>query len=122
MDTVHQTEEIKWEPWKAVYGVWNYIKNSGGFPEAANLTLEWVGTIPGKRERRRFEGDYIIKQQDIVEQKQFDDAVAFGGWSIDLHPADGVFSEKPGCNQWHVRVFTRFLTVVCIPAISITCS
>ncbi|MHA4846393.1 FAD-dependent oxidoreductase [Flavitalea antarctica] len=103
LDTVHQTEEIKWELWKVVYGVWNYIKNSGGFPEAENLTLEWVGTIPGKRESRRFEGDYILKQQDLVEQRQFDDAVAFGGWSIDLHPADGVFSEKPGCNQWHVK-------------------
>lgn len=101
LDTVHQTEEIKWELWKVVYGVWNYIKNSGKFPDAENLTLEWVGTIPGKRESRRFEGDYILKQQDLVEQRTFEDAVAFGGWSIDLHPADGVFSEKPGCNQWH---------------------
>lgn len=101
LDTVHQTEEIKWELWKVVYGVWNHIKNSGQFPDAENLTLEWVGTIPGKRESRRFEGDYILKQQDIVEQTKFEDAVAFGGWSIDLHPADGIFSEKPGCNQWH---------------------
>ena len=103
LDTVHDTEQIKWELWKVVYGVWNYIKNSGNFPEAANLTLEWVGTIPGKRESRRFEGDYIIKQQDVVEQRTHEDAVAFGGWSIDLHPADGVFSEKPGCNQWHSK-------------------
>lgn len=103
LDTVHDTEQIKWELWKVVYGVWNYIKNSGNFPEAANLTLEWVGTIPGKRESRRFEGDYMLVQQDIVEQRTHDDAVAFGGWSIDLHPADGVFSEKPGCNQWHAK-------------------
>ncbi len=103
LDTVHDTELIKWELWKVVYGVWNYIKNSGNFPEAANLTLEWVGTIPGKRESRRFEGDYMMIQQDIVEQRLHDDAVAFGGWSIDLHPADGVFSEKPGCNQWHSK-------------------
>lgn len=103
LDTVHDTEQIKWELWKVVYGVWNYIKNSGNFPEAANLTLEWVGTIPGKRESRRFEGDYMLIQQDIVEQRTHDDAVAFGGWSIDLHPADGVFSEKPGCNQWHAK-------------------
>ena len=103
LDTVHDTEAIKWELWKVVYGVWNYIKNSGNFPDAANLTLEWVGMIPGKRESRRFEGDYIMIQQDIVEQKTFDDAVAFGGWSIDLHPADGLFSEKPGCNQWHSK-------------------
>ncbi len=103
LDTVHQTEEIKWELWKVVYGVWDYIKNSGEFPDAENLTLEWVGHIPGKRESRRFEGDYILKQQDIIEQTTFDDAVAFGGWSVDLHPADGVFSELKGCNQWHSK-------------------
>lgn len=103
LDTVHQSETIKMELWKVVYGVWNYIKNSGEFPEAETMTLEWVGTIPGKRESRRFEGDYMLRQQDVVEQKMFDDAVAFGGWSIDLHPADGVFSEKPGCNQWHSK-------------------
>lgn len=103
LDTVHDTEKIKWELWKVVYGLWNYIKNSGKFPEAENLTLEWVGTIPGKRESRRFEGDYMLTQQDIIEQKYFEDAVAFGGWSIDLHPADGVFSDKPACNQWHSK-------------------
>jgi hypothetical protein len=103
LDTIHDTEKIKWELWKVAYGAWNYIKNSGKFPEAENLTLEWVGTIPGKRESRRFEGDYMIKQQDVIEQRLHSDAVAFGGWSIDLHPADGVFSEKPGCNQWHSK-------------------
>ena len=103
LDTVHDTEKIKWELWKVVYGVWDYIKNSGNFPDAENLTLEWVGSIPGKRESRRFEGDYMLTQQDIVRQNTHEDAVSFGGWSIDLHPADGVFSEKPGCNQWHSK-------------------
>ncbi|NLF77802.1 MAG: FAD-dependent oxidoreductase [Chloroflexi bacterium] len=103
LDTVHDTEEIKWELWKVVYGVWNYIKNSGQFPEAETLTLEWVGHIPGKRESRRFEGDYILRQQDVIEQRQHTDAVAYGGWALDLHPADGIYSEKPGCNQWHAR-------------------
>lgn len=103
LDTVHDTEEIKWQLWKVVYGVWNYIKNSGEFPEAETLTLEWVGHVPGKRESRRFEAPCILTQQDVVEQRHHDDAVAYGGWSIDLHPADGVFSEKPGCDQWHAR-------------------
>jgi hypothetical protein len=103
LDTIHDSEKIKWELWKVVYGVWDHIKNSGQFPEAENLTLEWVGHIPGKRESRRFEGDHILIQQDIIEQREHYDAVAFGGWSIDLHPADGVFSEKPGCNQWHSK-------------------
>jgi len=103
LDTIHDTEGIKWELWKVVYGVWDYIKNSGKFPEAANLTLEWVGSIPGKRESRRFEGDYMLNQRDVVEQRRHDDAVSFGGWAMDLHPADGLYSDKPGCTQWHSK-------------------
>jgi hypothetical protein len=45
----------------------------------------------------------MLKQQDIVEQQKFNDEVAFGGWAIDLHPADGVFSELPACNQYHAK-------------------
>lgn len=103
MDTIHQSEKIKWELWKVIYGIWHYVKNSGKFPEAENLTLEWVGTIPGKRESRRFEGDYMLSQKDVVAQREHEDAVAFGGWSLDLHPADGVYSDKMGCNQWHSK-------------------
>jgi hypothetical protein len=103
LDTVHDTEKIKWELWKIVYGVWNHIKNSGEFPEAETLTLEWVGHIPGKRESRRFEGDYMLHQQDLIEQRLHPGAVSVGGWALDLHPADGIYSEKPGCNQWHSR-------------------
>jgi FAD dependent oxidoreductase len=103
LDTIHDSEKIKWELWRVAYGVWNHIKNSGQFPEAETLTLEWVGTIPGKRESRRFEGDYIIRQRDIVEQRQHPDAVSFGGWAIDLHPVDGVYSGQPGCQQWHSK-------------------
>lgn len=103
MDTVHGTEAIKWELWRVAYGVWNYIKNSGEFPQAANLTLEWMGMIPGKRESRRFEGDYILTQGDIVEQRRHFDAVSLGGWAIDLHPAEGVYSREPACTQWHAK-------------------
>jgi len=103
MDTVYDSEQIKFDLWRIVYGVWDYIKNSGKFPEAETMTLEWVGTIPGKRESRRFEGDYILTQQDLVAQRQHADAIAYGGWSIDLHPADGVFGQKNGCDQWHSK-------------------
>ncbi len=52
--------------------------------------LDWVGTIPGKRESRRFYGDYVIVEQDVSEGKVFEDQVAYGGWSIDLHPPSGI--------------------------------
>ncbi|MCX6628573.1 MAG: FAD-dependent oxidoreductase [Candidatus Solibacter sp.] len=103
LDTVHETEAIKWELWKVAYGVWDYIKNSGKFPEADTMTLEWVGTIPGKRESRRFEGDYVLTQRDLVEQRQHADAVGFGGWAMDLHPADGLYSPLSPCTQWHSK-------------------
>ncbi|MEM9235796.1 MAG: FAD-dependent oxidoreductase [Verrucomicrobiota bacterium] len=103
LDTIHQTEEIKWELWKVVYGVWDHIKNSGDFPEAETMTLEWVGHIPGKRESRRFEGDYMMRQQDVVEQTLFPDVVCHGGWAVDLHPADGIYSAESSCTQWHSK-------------------
>uniref|UniRef100_UPI002616CBD8 FAD-dependent oxidoreductase n=1 Tax=Oceanispirochaeta sp. TaxID=2035350 RepID=UPI002616CBD8 len=103
MDTVHESQDIKKELWKVTYGIWDYIKNSGKFPEAENLTLEWVGMIPGKRESRRFDGDYMLRQSDIIEQKTFDDAVSFGGWAVDLHPADGVYTDISPCNQYHSK-------------------
>lgn len=101
MDTINDSEEIKMELWKVVYGAWNHIKNSGLYPEANNLTLEWVGVIPGKRESRRFEGLYTLTQHDIVQQTVFSDAIAYGGWAIDLHPAEGVYSTLSSCNQFH---------------------
>lgn len=98
LDTVSSNEQIRDELWAVVYGIWDYIKNSGEF-DADRLTLEWVGAIPGKREYRRFWGDYTITQQDLLSQTDFDDAVAFGGWSIDLHPVEGVYAEKAGALQ-----------------------
>ena len=103
LDTILDTEEIKYELWKVVYGVWDYIKNSGKFPQAKTLTLEWVGLFPGKRESRRFNGLYTLTQQDVINQSTHYDAVAYGGWAIDLHPADGVYAGGNGCHQWHSK-------------------
>jgi len=103
LDTIHDCQDIKLELWRVIYGVWDYFKNSGTFPEAETLTLEWVGHIPGKRESRRFEGDYILNQRDLVARTRFDDVVAHGGWAMDLHPADGIYSELSGCTQWHAK-------------------
>lgn len=97
-DTIHDNERIRDELWGLTYGIWDYIKNSGNF-DADNLTLEWVGSIPGKRESRRFIGDHVLTQNDIIGQVDFPDAVAYGGWSIDLHPVEGVYAEKPGARQ-----------------------
>jgi hypothetical protein len=100
-DTVHDNERIRDELWSVIYGIWDYIKNSGKF-NADNMTLEWVGSIPGKREYRRFIGDYVLNQNDILVQREFEDRVTFGGWSIDLHPPQGVYSTEAGSKHLHI--------------------
>ena len=102
-DTIHDSELIKSELWRIIYGIWDYIKNSGEHPDAETFTLDWVGLIPGKRESRRFEGDYMLVQQDIVEQRMHPDAVSVGGWAIDLHPVDNIYSDEAPCTQWHSK-------------------
>lgn len=73
-----------------LHGVWDYIKNSGEFPESKNLALDWVGSLPSRRESRRFIGDYIHNERDLIDLTHFDDAVAFGGWGIDEHNPGGM--------------------------------
>jgi hypothetical protein len=93
LDTLHDNERIRDELWSVIYGIWDYIKNSGKF-DADNMTLEWVGSVPGKREYRRFIGDYMMTQNDIKAQTTFEDRVTFGGWSIDLHPPEGMYASE----------------------------
>lgn len=98
LDIVHDNERIRDELRSVILGIWDHIKNSGEF-DADNLDLEWIGNVPGKREYRRLVGDYTLHQRDIIEQTRFDDGVAFGGWSIDLHPKEGMYSTGAGAVQ-----------------------
>lgn len=98
LDIVDDNERIRDELRSVILGIWDHIKNSGEF-DADNLTLEWIGNLPGKREYRRFLGDYTLHQGDVIGQTAFDDGVAFGGWSIDLHPAEGMYAQGAGAVQ-----------------------
>lgn len=97
-NTIQDNQEISLELKKIAMGVWNYIKNSGKF-DADNLTLEWVGNLPGKRESRRLIGNYVLTANDLMQRKRFDDAVCYGGWYIDFHPAEGTYAKEDNCIQ-----------------------
>jgi FAD dependent oxidoreductase len=89
-DTIRDNERIRFELLAIVTGVWDYVKNSGKYPKAANWAMDWVGMIPGKRESRRIEGDHVLTQQDLMGLNgDFKDAVALGGWGLDEHPPGG---------------------------------
>jgi hypothetical protein len=93
-DTIKDAEEIRDELMRVVYGVWDYIKNRAEEKEkAANWAVEWIGSLPGKRENRRYVGDHILTQNDVRAGGQFEDIVAYGGWSMDDHHPAGIYYE-----------------------------
>ena len=93
LDTIKDDEKIRHELQRSALGIWDLIKNSQHYKDSENWALEWIGAIPGKRESRRFIGDYVLREQDLRAGETFHDQVAYGGWPIDLHPPGGVHSE-----------------------------
>ena len=104
---IHDGEVLRDELLKSVYGVWDHIKNQGDHG-ADNLALDWVGMVPGKRESRRLTGAYILKAQDLLSGKRFDDAVAYGGWPMDMHLVGGLrgSADEPTENFFMEDVYT----------------
>ncbi len=96
-DTISDAETIRDDLIKTAWGVWDYMKNRGPQVEKLrNWRLRWLGSLPGKRENRRYLGDYILTQNDIEAEGKFDDIVAYGGWSMDdHHPAGLLYPGKP---------------------------
>ncbi|ADL04372.1 FAD-dependent oxidoreductase [Lacrimispora saccharolytica] len=99
-DVISHGEELRDELLKAVFGVWDHIKN-GGEHGAERMELEWVGFLPGKRESRRLIGDYVLTERDCLKSPRFDDAVAYGGWPMDIHTVEGFLNESGAPTVWN---------------------
>ncbi|MHA1715699.1 MAG: FAD-dependent oxidoreductase [Promethearchaeota archaeon] len=108
LDTIHDNERIAKELQSIVFGVWDYIKNHHPNPrvreQSRNFAITWIGTVPGHRESRRLIGDYILNQNDIKSCRVFNDQVAVGGWSIDLHPPGGFWDDEPWSSHSYMEV------------------
>ncbi|MFR9661459.1 MAG: FAD-dependent oxidoreductase, partial [Rikenellaceae bacterium] len=107
LDITTNTENARHLLLAYLYGAWDYVKNSGKFPEAENLAMNWVGSVPGRRESRRFMGDYIVTEKDLTEYRHFDDTVAFaGGWSLDEHCPGAILNPTDPASFFH-QGFTK---------------
>ena len=93
-DSIHDTEKLRHELLKIALGIWDHMKNYGDHG-VENYVLDWLGFLPGKRESRRYIGDYVLTQNDIEENRLFEDVVGYGGWPIDDHYPEG-FNYKGG--------------------------
>ena len=89
LDTIEDEHEIYETLLKHLYAVWHHIKNEAHPKESENWELVWVSPKAGKRESRRFRGDYILTQTDVEKARQFPDAVAYGGYAVDVHDPIG---------------------------------
>jgi hypothetical protein len=91
-DTIADAENIQSELVKIAYGMWDYIKNvATERAKAENWAIEWIGSLPGKRENRRYVGDHILTQNEVRAGGEFDDIIAYGGWSMDDHHPAGLY-------------------------------
>lgn len=89
-EAIADTEKVTGELIPLAAGTWDYVKNSGKFG-ADNWELEFLGFLPGKRESRRYIGEYVLSEKDISSGKIFTDTVCFGGWPLDDHFSGGFY-------------------------------
>lgn len=94
-DMINETESIRDYGLLVVYSNWSYLKNHYQPREKfANEKLTWVAYIGGKRESRRLVGDYILTENDLINQNFMPDGTAPTTWTIDLHYPDPENLEK----------------------------
>ena len=110
-DIIPQFEDIRDDLMAYAYGIWDHIKNNAEGVHchgAENFRLDWVGALPGMRESRRMEGDYLLTENDILSHRVFDDAVCYGGWCVDMHAPHGLLDEDklPSDCNFYQGVYT----------------
>ncbi len=121
-DTIKENETIRDELLAVVMGIWDHVKNgppgtpAGADPfEAAHWALDWFGFVPGKRESRRFIGQHVLTEQDLLKSRDFPDAIAYGGWSLDLHPPEGIDApDLEPCEQHPVPALYNVPLSACV--------
>jgi len=90
-DTIAEAEPIRDDLLRTAHGVWDFMKNRWNEREKmAHWALDFLGSLPGKRENRRYEGDHLLTQHDVEAGGAFDDLIAYGGWSMDDHHPAGL--------------------------------
>ena len=78
-------------------GYYHHLKNHwSGRHNFKKKYFRFVTIVNGRRESRRFVGDYVLTQDDCINGATFDDAISYAGWAIDIHHPEGIYSGKKG--------------------------
>ena len=54
-------------------------------PGMENALLAGIGPAIGIRETRRFQGDYVLTKEDVLQGQRFADAIALAGYQVSMH-------------------------------------
>lgn len=79
---------------RAVFGAFYALKNGPDAEKNAKAKLDWVAAIGGTRESRLLQGDIVLTDKDIVEQREFPDACVPTTWDLDLHYPKEQYAKK----------------------------
>ena len=99
LDQAKDSEEVAAKHRELLFSIWDHIKKHPEKYGAENYDFEYISPFVGKRESRRVDGLYRLKEQDVYYQQDFEDACGYGGWAIDLHDGKGFFGTGPE-NWW----------------------
>ena len=92
LNTIKDANAIQFELKRIAYGIWEYMKNHPD-GRANGYELEWIGSLPGKRESARYVGAHILTQNEVMDGGRFPDNVAYGGWTLDDHDYHGFHNQ-----------------------------
>lgn len=81
-------------------------------PGFENCHIFMTGPHIGVRESRKIEGVYKLTAEDLLSNRMFEDAIAMGGYPIDIHSPDGGSTKhcflKPG--SWYSIPYRCLIT------------
>ena len=96
-DDVFENEYVRDSMIRMAVAYFDWMKNSWCDREIAqNYRLKALGTYNAKRESRRLIGDYIMTENDYVQNQRYFDSVCYCGWNVDVHHVGGIFSGNEG--------------------------
>lgn len=85
IDAIEDAHEIYRRVRGHLDSAWNEMKNGKYEEYNRNWEMVWVSSRMGKRESRRFEGDYWLNENDCENGRIFEDAIGVGGFALDIH-------------------------------------
>jgi hypothetical protein len=93
--TIYDNPSIRTDLQRYILGIWDWMKNADPETKEACSTraLDWIGSVLGTRESRRFVGPVVVTERDVQSRRVWEDEVAYGGWFLDLHTPGGLIAE-----------------------------